>query len=236
MIEDLIIKNKLVLAHRIVASMRLDDHTYTHITIRPPKADYFYIAKFGILFEEVTIDDVLKVKISGSDDANKQDLYNITGYIIHGSIYNARSDVNAIIHLHTPEIVAVASIEAGLLPINQWAMHFYDSISYSEYDSLVMKQSASTKIIQELGKQNVMLLNNHGSITCGKDIEESLFYSYHLQQACKTQVMTLSMQKPVIHPNPEVLHKTHIDLMSFEQNIGHRDWAAWERKLKIQAF
>ena len=112
-------------------------------------------------------------------------------------------------------------------------MHFYGHVSYSEYDSLVTHHESSDKIASDLGKNKVMLLCNHGSVTCGYDIQEALFYTYHLHQACKAQIQTLSMGRDVITPSKNVLEKTVTDLLSFEKNLGHRDWKAWKKIIKI---
>lgn len=231
--QDTDLKHNLALAYRIIAHLGMDDHTYTHISARPECADYFYMKPFELPFCAVTPESLIKVPLIGMSQASKNDIYNITGYIIHGSIYTARSDINAIIHLHTHEIVAISSIKEGLMPINQWAMHFYEHISYSTYDSLVAHHKSSDKIASDLGKNKVMLLCNHGSITCGSDIQEALFYTYHLHQACKAQIQTLSMGREVITPTPSILKKTLIDLLSFEKKLGHRDWNAWKQIIKI---
>ena len=226
---DASIKRDLALVYRIIAHLNMDDHTYTHISARPQGADYFYMKPFALPFCHVTAESLIRVNINDMDKATKEEKYNITGYIIHGSIYAARQDLNAIIHLHTHEIVAVSSIKEGLMPINQWAMHFYEQVSYSAYDSLVMHHESSDKIASDLGKNKVMLLCNHGSVTCGSDIPEALFYTYHLHQACKAQIQTLSMAREVIMPPKNVLDATVSDLLSFEQKLGHRDWEAWKR-------
>lgn len=227
------LKQDLALAYRIVAHLKMDDHTYTHISARPAGADYFYMAPFGLSFGEVMAGDLLKISIAEMDKARHGDEYNITGYIIHASIYGARPDLNAVIHLHTHEIVAVSSIQEGLMPINQWAMHFYDNVSYSDYDSLVVHHESRDKIASDLGKNKVMLLRNHGSVTCGDDLQEAMFYNYHLHQACKAQIYTLSMGKEVVIPSEDVLKKTVDDLLSFEKKRGHRDWNAWKRIVEI---
>lgn len=223
------VKQDLALAYRIVAHLKMDDHTYTHISARPEGADYFYMAPFGMTFAEVNAKDLIKIPLSEIHKAKKNDQYNITGCIIHGAIYEARNDINSIMHLHTHEIVAVSSIKEGLMSINQWALHFYDSVSYSDYDSLVMYQESRDKITSDLGSNKVMLLRNHGSITCGSDLQEALFYTYHLQQACKTQIYTLSMGQEIVVISANDCKKTMKDLLSFEENIGHRDWKAWQR-------
>lgn len=227
------LKQDLALAYRVISHLKMDDHTYTHISARPQGEEYFYMARFGLSFGEVMPDDLIKIPLANIQDVKKDDEYNITGCILHGSIYNNRKDINAIIHLHTHEIVAVSSIREGLMPINQWALHFYETVSYSDYDSLVTHYNSSDKIASDLGKNKVMLLRNHGSVTCGHDLQEALFYTYHLQQACKAQVQTLSMGREVVIPSENECRKTVKDLLSFEENIGHRDWRSWKRIIKL---
>lgn len=76
----------------------------------------FYIYPFGIRFNEVNENSLMKVSFDGDIIKDKEYQYNKTGYIIHGFIYQARKDIQAIFHLHTPSIVAVSSLKDGLLP------------------------------------------------------------------------------------------------------------------------
>lgn len=226
--KNSLIKEKLAAAYRIVAHLGLDDHTYTHLSARAEEAAFF-IYPFGLRFNEVTTSNLLKVSLDGTVLEGQEFQYNRTGYIIHGSIYQNRADVNTIFHLHTPEIVAVSACEEGLLPLSQWALHFYGKVSYHNYDSLALENNQGQKILQDLGDTYVMLLRNHGALICGTTLEEAMFYTYHLQQACKTQCLTLSMNQPLIIPSDQICKKAVSDLLSFEEKLGERDWRAWLR-------
>ena len=81
------IKKNLSYAYQILAKLGMDDHTYTHLSARPEGAQYYYINPFGLRFEEVTEDNLLKVSFDGNVLEGKEFQYNKTGYIIHGSIY-----------------------------------------------------------------------------------------------------------------------------------------------------
>ena len=94
------VKQNLAYAYQILAKLGMDDHTYTHLSARPEGADYYYIYPFGLRFEEVTPECLLKVSLDGNILEGKEYQYNKTGYIIHGSIYRARPDLNAVYHLH----------------------------------------------------------------------------------------------------------------------------------------
>lgn len=227
------IKKNLSLAYKILAKLGYDDHTYTHLSARDPHdPNNFYINPFGLRFNEVEPETLIKVTLEGKVLEGQEYQYNKTGYIIHGNIYKARPDIHAIFHLHTPETLAVSALEEGLLPISQWALHFYNKLSYHDYDSLALDDSQGNQLIQDLKNNYSMLLRHHGLITSGKTIQEAMFYTHHLQKACETQCKILSMGKKYNIPSKEICEKAVHDLLSFEKNLGERDWHAWERWVK----
>lgn len=225
-------KFNLASAYQILAILGLDDHTYTHLSARPKGADYYYIYPFGLRFEEVTSDNLLQVSLDGAIIKGNEYNYSKTGYVTHGNIYKERSDILSIFHLHTPAIVAVSSMRVGLMPISQWALHFYEKLSYHEYNSLILTPNQTSKILDDLGQNYVMFLRNHGILACGRTIHEAMFYTYHLEQACKTQCLACSTNQELIIPSPETCKKSVQDLLSFEEDLGKRDWIAWLNLLK----
>lgn len=226
------IKRELSQAYQILAYLKLDDHTYTHLSARSAIDHSFYIYPFGLRFEEVEPHLLLRVSLDGHILEGAEYQYNRTGYVIHGAIYQERADISSVFHLHTPEIVAVSACDKGLMPISQWALHFYDHIAYHDYDSLALDTSQGSQLVKDLGKHFTMLLKNHGSITCGRTIQEAMFYTYHLQQACKTQCLALSTNQPLMIPSENICKKAVHDLLSFEKDLGDRDWKAWLRFIR----
>ncbi len=224
--------NDLALAYQILAHLKMDDSTYTHLSARSNKEQYYHIYPFGLFFEEVTEKNLLTVSLKGEIIKGEEYQYNQTGYIIHGNIYQNRPEINAVFHLHTPATVAVSALKEGLLPISQWALHFYQKIAYHEYDSLALDYDIQGgKLVRDLGDKRVMLMRNHGMIACGETIHEALFYAYHLELACKTQLMILASNQEFIMPSHEICEKAVRDLLSFEKDLGKRDWNAWVRKI-----
>ncbi len=226
------VRKNLSYAYRILGKLGLDDHTYTHLSARPDGSDYYYIYPFGLRFEEVTPECLLKVSLDGEILEGEEFQYNKTGYIIHGSIYRARPDLNTIYHLHTVPTVAVSSMKDGLLPINQWALHFYGRVAYHEYNSLALDNNVhGTDLVKDLGGKKVIFLRNHGFIACGKTPWEALFYCHHLEYACRAQIASLSSGVELVVPSDTICMKANEDLLSFEKDLGKRDWGAWIRWL-----
>jgi ribulose-5-phosphate 4-epimerase/fuculose-1-phosphate aldolase len=233
--RDIAVKETLAYAYRIIAMLGLDDLTYTHLSARSLESpEYFYIYPFGMLFEEVSAQDLLQLPLLASQSQPHLENINTTGAVIHGSIYAARPDVQAIFHLHTPATVAVSAIKSGLWPISQWALHFYERIGYHDYDSLALEQSAyGKKLAQDLAQYSVMFLRNHGMIGCGASVPEAMFYTHHLEQACRTQVKLMNQnQEDLVWPEEAICEKARNDLLAFEKELGKRDWQAWLRRLQ----
>ena len=230
---DTEIKRKLALSYRIIAKFSMDDLTYTHLSARSSSGESFYIFPFGSLFSEVTPDSLLEVSLDGKVLQGREDQYNRTGYVIHCNLYRARQDINAIFHLHTIAGVAVSVMKFGLLPLSQFALHFYNLVSYHDYDSLALDHvQHGQKMVRDLDSNKVMILRNHGTITAGATIEEAMFYTRHLEKACRVQVEALRAgYENLIIPDAAICQQAVKDLLTFEKNLGYRDSAALTRGL-----
>ena len=227
------IREDLAVAYKIFAYLGWDDLTYTHLSARAPGRDSFFIQPFGILFEEVTPESLIEVSFNGEVIDQKDKDFNHTGYVIHGSIYQHRPELKAIFHLHTIDGVAVSTMGCGLLPISQFALHFYNRLAYHDYGSLALSfHGQGVKIAEDIGPHKAMLLHNHGTLTCGETIPEAFLYAYFLEKACQVQTKALAANQDIIFPDSETCEQTARDLREFEPNFGARDWAAWKRKLK----
>lgn len=227
------VREDLAACYHIFAMFGWDDLTYTHISARVPGEDAYYIYPFGYLFEEVTASSLLRVSLDGVVLEGREAQYNATGYVIHGGIYQHRPDVNAIIHLHTPDGVSVSAMPQGLLPISQFSYHFYNRIGTHSYDSLALDEDRhGAGLVKDLGNNNALLLQNHGTLTCGRDMPEAFLYMYFLEKACQVQCRAGSDLTSLHVPPAEVCEQAARDMRAFEPDFGHRDWQALLRKLK----
>mgnify|MGYP000004511572 CR=1 FL=1 len=231
--DEYLVRKNLAAAYRILAMLNMDDLTYTHLSARLPGANWYFIYPFGLLFEEITASTLLKVSLEGEILEGKESEYNQTGYVIHGNIFKNRPDVNAIFHLHTTAGVAVSAMECGLLPLSQFSFHFYNRLAYHPYDSLALDhQRQGTNLAQDLGDKKALILQNHGTLTCGETIHEAFLYAHFLEQACKVQCSALATGQKMIIPPPPVCEQAARDLREFEPDFGIRDWTALLRKLE----
>lgn len=113
------------------------------------KADEILINPFGRLYNEVTASNLIKVDLEGNvidQGSTKSPINQVrnfiymrnvfpskAGYVLHSIIHKARPDVQCVIHLHTPSVAAVSSMECGLLMICQEAM-IIGPVAYHDYE------------------------------------------------------------------------------------------------------
>lgn len=228
------VREDLATAYQLLAKLGLDDLTYTHLSARVPGEDSFFIHPLGLLFDEVTPQNLLRVSFDGNVCEGSEMAPNRTGFIIHSSIYKARKDIMAIFHLHTPSGVAVSSLKGGLRPMSQFSFHFYEQMGYHRYDALALDAwRHGDQLVKDLGPHYNMMLENHGTISCGKTIHQALFYSYYLEQACQVQLKAMATGAECIYPTSEVCAQASRDMRQFEPDLGRRDWEALKRRYQL---
>lgn len=230
--DEKALRVQLAAAYRILANQGMDDLTYTHLSARLPGSDAYFIYPFGLLFEEVTASNLLKVSLKGEVLEGIESQYNQTGYVIHGNIYKNRPDINAVFHLHTVAGIAVSAMDCGLLPLSQFSFHFYNRVAYHAYDSLALDHHRQGgNLAQDLGHMKAMFLRNHGTLTCGSTIHEAYLYMHFLEQACRVQCAALAANQKITLPPYEVCEQAAQDVRNFEPDFGIRDWTALLRRL-----
>jgi ribulose-5-phosphate 4-epimerase/fuculose-1-phosphate aldolase len=116
----------LAACYRLVEHFGWTDLIYTHISARVPgEPGHFLLNRFGLLFDEVTASNLIKVDLDGNVIDDPEAPMHKAGFVIHSAIHGARDDVDCVIHTHSKAGVAVAAMQDGLLPLSQHAQLFY---------------------------------------------------------------------------------------------------------------
>lgn len=199
---------ELAAAYRLAAMKGWADGVATHISARIPGQEVFLINPFGLLFEEVTASNLVKLDLEGNVLQETEHSINRAGFVIHSAIHEARPDVGCVMHLHTDEGVAVSALEEGLLPITQSAMLVCDQIAFHDYEGVSVDLEERERLGEHLGDRNFLMLRNHGLLTVGATVGHAFCRMAALQKACRIQVMTLAMGRPVGSVSPEARRRT----------------------------
>jgi ribulose-5-phosphate 4-epimerase/fuculose-1-phosphate aldolase len=228
----------LAACYRLIARLGQDDMIYNHISMRVPgRDDQFLINPYGLLFDEITASDLVKIDIEGRKIDDSPHQVNYAGFIIHGALHMARHDAVCVLHTHSDAACAVSGQKAGLLPYSQFAMRFYNRQAFHDYEGVALDMEERRRLVADMGPHHVMLMRNHGLLTLGRTVGEAFMLQYYFERAAKIQ---LSMQAAAAAgaelavPPPEVCE--HAARQFWDQHgdiliAGEREWPGLLRQL-----
>ncbi len=226
-------RNRVNLAacYHLADHFQMTDIIWNHITAKTSEQkETFLINQFGLRYDEVTASNLLEIDLEGnivSGDGN----INYTGYIIHGAVHKARKEINCVMHTHTRAGLAISCLKDGLKPIFQDAAIFHNRVSYHDWQGMSTEVEECKDIAKNLGKNKVMILRNHGLLTCGETIGEAFILMYYLDKTCKNQLDTMSTGKPIIVPSDNIMEYAAGQYEDPRFRLGHHEWPALLRLL-----
>lgn len=179
----------LAACYRLIAHFGWDDLVFTHISARVPGTHDFLINPYGLMFEEVTASNLVRVDLAGNKTLPSEYEINPAGYTIHSAIHEVREDAGCVLHLHTMAGIAVSAQQPGLLPISQQATFITLSLSYHEYEGIALNPEEKGRLQAHLGNTRHMILRNHGLLTVGRTVPDAFVAMYTLQRACEIQLL-----------------------------------------------
>ena len=194
----------LAALYRLVALEGWDDMIFTHISARVPGPEHhFLINPFGLYFEEVTASSLVKVNLEGEIVMESAYGINAAGYVIHSAVHGARENARFVIHVHTDHGIAVSAQAEGLLPLSQHAMAVLPHLAYHDYEGIALHLDERERLVSDLGDKTLMMLRNHGTLATGVTAGEAWVGLFHLERACKMQVLALSAGRDRVLLAPE---------------------------------
>ena len=200
---------ELAACFRLIAHFRMTDLIYTHATLRLPGAERcFLINPYGLLFDEIRASDLLKIRPDGSLIDGGPGLVNLAGFVIHGALHAAREDAHCVVHTHTRAGCAVAAQRAGLLPVNQISLEFYNRVAYHDYEGIAYDFEEQQRLVADVGDKPVVILRNHGLLTLGATVSQAFLRMYYLEKACDIQLAAQAGGQALLLPSTEVCART----------------------------
>jgi len=228
----------LAACYRLADMFGFSDIIWNHITAKIPDSENFLINRFGLRHDEITASNLItldldgKVLDPGSASSDIEDV-NLTGYIIHSAIHAARPDVHCVMHSHSEYGLAVSALEDGLMPMIQDAMPFFERVAYHDYEGLSTTREERHRLAADLGDRNVMILRNHGLLTCGATVAEAFILMYYLERSCRVQMQVLASGARYRTVPAEICRNAAAQYVLFPH--GKFEWPALLRLLDARA-
>lgn len=234
--EERALRVELAAAYRVFAEFGWTETIFNHITARVPGPEHnFLINPFGLLYDQVTASNLVKIDLTGRPVEPTEYKVNPAGFIIHSAFHMARDDAHCVIHWHSPAGMAIAQLEGGLEFNHFVACQFYGRLAYHEFEGLTLDMDEQSRLLEHFGKDAVaMILRNHGLLVVGRTVGEAVWRAFNLERMCDLQLRAMAAGGKRITPAPAVLEKSARqvqELESRELDLGGTILGAMMRKL-----
>jgi ribulose-5-phosphate 4-epimerase/fuculose-1-phosphate aldolase len=225
----------LAAAYQLAGIYKWTDLIYTHFSARVPGTDEFLINPYGMMFDEITASNLVKIDEHGKILDDPLDMgVNEAGFIIHSCMHKARPEINCVIHTHTRAGVAVSAMKCGLLPISQHAMMTQPEVTYHDYEGIALYEGEQARMAADLGKKSkAMILRNHGLLALGETVREAFEVMYYLDAACQIQIDALAGGLHNVQlMSDEAARTAYSQFHRPNRPADHKDWPALLRMLE----
>jgi ribulose-5-phosphate 4-epimerase/fuculose-1-phosphate aldolase len=222
----------LAAAHRFAELSQWTDLIFNHFTARVPgEPQYFLVKPHELMFEEVTASSLLKIGMDGKPVDESHNV-NAAAYTIHTAVFDARPDVNAVMHVHSPAGMVLSAHKHGIRYLCQEAMMFYNRVGYHDFEGVAVDLDERERLGINLGRHNTLVLRNHGLLTCGKSVYDAVLLMHNLISVAEVQARMEATGQEMCEPPPEVCEKTAQQFEKFrERDSGRVQWQAILRYL-----
>ncbi len=223
----------LVIANRILAKEEVVD-AYGHVSIRHPQKPDHYLLSRSLSPEFVTRNDIIEFKLDGTPVNDARPPY--LERFIHGAIYEARPDVNAVIHSHAEDLLPfsiskttrlccvahVASDMGSNVPVWDIADKFGD-----ETNLLVINMAQGRDMARILGKNSVVLMRGHGFSAAADGLLKLVRMSVYLPRNARILLAAMRLGEFKAMSEGEIRIRNQFRAGSPEMQRG---WEFWARR------
>ena len=224
----------LVAANRTLARLSVLD-AFGHVSVRDPRNPRRYLISRSIAPESVTAADILLLDLdSQTVDAKDDGKLLYRERFIHGEIYKARSDVNAVVHSHSPTVVPFTVTRAKLRPLLHNAGFLGLGVPLFEIrksvgdgtDLMILTPNLGKDLAKKLGPDAaVVLMRGHGDSVVGPSLPNAVFRAYYTEINARQQLAAITIGGPInFMTRAEAI--TSNDAML---RASARPWALWRK-------
>ena len=234
LIEDLVAANRILAAENVVDA-------FGHVSARhPEKPDHYLIAR-AVPPELTTSDDIMEITLGGevaNGDARKPYLERF----IHGAIYEARPDVQSVVHSHSHSVLPYSVTNEKLRPI----VHSCATIgchipvwdaqtSFGDTNLLISGMEMGRDFAKVLGQNSAALMRGHGCTTIGRSVREAVYTAVYLEVNARLQ-MQASRFLPIKFLSEGEIQIICERLANAKPNEGYdRAWEYWCHHAGVEA-
>jgi HCOMODA/2-hydroxy-3-carboxy-muconic semialdehyde decarboxylase len=227
------VRYELALANRIIAHEGVLDG-FGHVSVRHPHDPNRYLLARSRSPELIEPADLLEFTLDSEPvTPPKGEMYGER--VIHGCIYQARPDVNAVCHHHSlavlPFCVADVAFEPvfHMGPVMGQTVPLWDSRDeFGDTDLMVSKPEEGRSLARTLGPNWMVLMARHGATVAGRTLRELVFRTVYSHANAEIQWRAMAIGK-IAALNPA--ERQRAEPRQLQPRPMARAWEYWLMRL-----
>jgi ribulose-5-phosphate 4-epimerase/fuculose-1-phosphate aldolase len=200
-VDPAVIEN-LVAASRILADQGVVD-AFGHVSIRHPANPNRYLMSRAIAPALVTAGDIMEFDLD-SNPVDQRGRGMFVERFIHGEIYKAHPDVNAVVHSHSPGVIPFGVTQVPMRPVMHTGSFLHVGVPVWEIrkaggatDMLVRNAALGKSLAETLGDKPVALMRGHGDVVVGPTVQRAVIRAVYTEVNARLQTIALSLGGPI---------------------------------------
>lgn len=225
----------LVAANRILADQGVVDG-FGHVSVRHDKNANRYLISRSLAPALVTAEDLREYDLD-SRPVNApagEDRY--SEVFIHGEIYKARPDVQAVVHNHSPAVIPFGISGVPIQPVFHMSSFIGQGVPIFDIrkemgestDMLVLDPGRGRALARVLGEHPAALMRGHGCVVVADALPLAVFRSIYLQVNASVQMQAMALSSNITY-----LTREEADLVQkllWDRKRYLRAWDMWKQK------
>jgi HCOMODA/2-hydroxy-3-carboxy-muconic semialdehyde decarboxylase len=225
--------HELIVATRILANEKILD-AFGHVSVRHPHDPQRYFIPRHRAPELAEISDIVELTLD-SEPVRPTEFRLYSEKVIHGEIYKARPDVNAVCHHHAHTVLPFAISGREIVPVFHLAavvghVTFWDQRDeFGDTNMLVVKPEEGASLARALGPHWTVLMRRHGATVAGTSLRELAFRTVFCSDNCKLLSQAMAMgHVDSLSPGEAKLTSAH----QLRPPSINRAWDYWVRQVE----
>src|ERR1700722_11100703 len=223
----------LVVANRILARESVVD-AYGHVSVRHPDNPHRFFMATSMAPELVEPEHVVELNLDCTpvrDDGRP--LYHER--FIHGGIFEARSDVTAVVHAHCEDVLPFTIVPVPLRPVIHSGSFMGATVPVwdmadmfgTETNLLVTNMEQARDLARSLGDNNVTLMRGHGFSAAARSLIEVVRMAVYVPRNARAQLNALRLSNEIkpLHDGEIAARNAGYKPYSLETRRAWRYWA-----------
>src|SRR5881392_1512301 len=176
--------DKLVVANRILYRQGVVDG-FGHVSVRHDASPGHFLLARNMAPGLVRAGDIVTFDLDG---------------FIHGEIYRARPDVQAVVHSHSPNVIPFGVTGQALRPVFHMSGFLGEGSALFEIrdvagdtDMLVSNAPLGVALAAVLGSRSAVLMRGHGSTVVGASLEQAVYRAFYAEVNARLQIQAMGL-------------------------------------------